>query len=257
MAEGVVISGASRGLGAALAQRYAVPGARLLLVARSAEALGAVAQSCRAQGAAVTEAVLDVRDAPGLAAALAAFEAAGPVGRVIANAGASAGTTPDGTLESAEAARRMVEVNLIGAMNLVAPLLPGMLARRAGRIGLVASVAGLRGLPDFPAYCASKAGLMAWGAGLRAAHAPRGLSVTVLAPGFFDSAMGDRFKGARPFKLSLEQAASRCHAAVEAGKRQAVFPWPMHVVMGGLALLPPGLGDWASRRMRFRVQPEA
>jgi len=257
MTGGIVISGASRGLGASLALRYAAPGARLLLVARSAAALETVAEACRARGAAANTLACDVRDASALAAGLAAFEQAGPVGLVVANAGVSAGTAPDGVLESAAEARRMVEVNLLGAMNLVGPLLPGMLARRAGRIGLVASVAGLRGLPDFPAYCASKAGLWAWGEGLRSAHGPRGLRVTVIAPGFFDSAMGDRFKGPRPFLLDLEAATARCHAALERGAAEAVFPWPIMLTMRGLALLPPRLGDWAARRMRFRVVPEA
>jgi len=185
------------------------------------------------------------------------FERAGPIGLVIANAGASAGTTPEGAPEPAEAAQRMVAVNLLGAINLVAPLLPGMLARGAGRIGLVSSVSGLRGLPDSPGYCAGKAGLWAWGEALRAAHGPRGLRVTVLAPGFFDSAMGDRFQGPRPFLLDLEEAAARCHRALEAGAAQAVFPWPLALAMRGLALLPPRLGDWAARRMRFRIAPDS
>ena len=250
---GIVISGASRGLGAALARHYAGPGVRLLLVARSAEALAAVAADCTACGAVVRIHALDVRDAPALAAALAAFESTGPVDLVIANAGTSAGTAPDGTPESAAAAVRQIEVNLIGAINLVGPLLPGMRARRAGRIGLVASVSGLRGLPDFPAYCASKAGLWSWGEGLRSALGPSGIRVTVLAPGFFESAMGQRFQGARPFELSLDAAAARCAAALARGAAQAVFPWQIALTMRALALLPPRLGDWAARRVRFRV----
>lgn len=253
---GIVISGASRGLGATLARHYAGPGVRLLLVARSADALGAVAAACTARGAAVSLCACDVRDAARLAEALASFEAAGPVDTVIANAGTSAGTAPDGTPEDAVAAVRQIEVNLIGAMNLVGPLLPGMRARGAGRIGLVASVSGLRGLPDFPAYCASKAGLWSWGEGLRSQLGPRGIRVTVLAPGFFESAMGQRFQGARPFELSLEEAAARCAAALERGAAQAVFPWPMALTMRALALLPPRIGDWAARRVRFRVVPE-
>lgn len=254
---GIVISGASRGLGAALARHYAAPGVRLLLVARSAEALAAVAADCAALGAEASACAVDVRDALALAAALAAFEAAGPVDLVIANAGTSAGTSPDGTPESTAAAVRQIEVNLIGAMNLVGPLLAGMRARRAGRIGLVASVSGFRGLPDFPAYCASKAGLWSWGEGLRSALGPSGICVTVLAPGFFDSAMGERFRGVRPFVLALDDAAARCAAALTRGAAQAVFPWPMALTMRALALLPPRLGDWAARRVRFRVVPES
>jgi short-subunit dehydrogenase len=253
----VVISGASRGLGAALALRFAAPGVRLLLVARSAGALAEVAAACAARGAAAGVAVLDVRDAAALAAALAAFEAAGPVDLVIANAGISAGTTPDGTPEDGPDAVRQVEVNLIGAMNLVAPLLPGMRARRQGAVALIASVAGFRGLPDCAGYAASKAGLVAWGEGLRAAHRGRGITVTVVCPGFFDSAMGDRFLGPKPLRLGLDDAADRVHRAITRGQGRAVFPAPLGWLLRLLALLPPWPGDWAIRRMRFRIRPDA
>ena len=252
----IVISGASRGLGAALARRYATGGVRLLLLARSAAPLDDLAQACRATGADVAAQPLDITDAPAVARALAAFEASGPVDLVIANAGTSAGTAPDGTPEDAVQAAWQVQVNLVGAINLVAPLLPGMRARRAGQIGLIASIAGFRGLPDFPAYCASKAGLIAWGDGLRAAEARRGIRVTVVTPGFFRSAMGDRFHGARPLLLDTEQAASRVQAALDAGKPRAGFPLPMALGMRMLGLLPARLGDPAVRLLRFRVSPE-
>jgi short-subunit dehydrogenase len=217
----VVISGASRGLGAALARRFAAPGVRLLLVARSAEALADVAADCRARGADVAVAALDVRDAAALAAALAEFEARGPVDLAVANAGTSAGTAPDGSPEAGEAAAMQVAVNLLGAMHLVGPLLPGMLARGCGAIGLVASVAAFRGLPDMPGYCASKAGLLAWGEALRAAHGPAGIKVSVICPGFFDSAMGERLAGPKPLRLGLEAAAERTHRALLRGEARA------------------------------------
>ena len=253
----IAITGASRGLGAALALRFAAPGVRLLLVARSEAALREVAASCEARGARVRIAALDVRDAAALGAALAAFETEGPVDLAIANAGISSGTAPGGAPEDAAAAARTVEVNLLGAMHLVGPLLPGMLARRRGAVALVASLAALRGLPDSPAYCASKAGLFAWGESLRAAHGSRGLRVSVICPGFFDSAMGDRFLGPRPLRMTLDATADRVHAALLRGRPRVIFPAPMGWLLRLLALLPPGLGDRAVRLMRFRVRPEA
>ncbi len=250
---GIVISGASRGLGAALALRFAAPGRRLLLLARSAAALEAVAASCRAQGAEALAVPLDITDAAEVAAALAAFEAGGPIDLVIANAGISAGTTPDGAPEDAAATARQVAVNLGGAINLVAPLLPGMLARRSGQIGLVASIAGFRGLPDLPGYCASKAGLIAWGEALRAAHRRRGLRVSVITPGFFDSEMGDRFLGQRPFRLTLEAATTRIHAGLLRGDASIAFPWPMVLVLKLLSVLPARVSDAAVRLMRIRI----
>jgi len=252
----VVITGASRGLGAELARRFAGPGVRMLLVARSESALREVAAECSARGARTRIAALDVRDPAPLAAALAAFESEGPVDLAIANAGASAGTAPDGAPESAAEAARIVAVNLLGAMHLVGPLLPGMIARGRGSIGLVASVAAFRGLPDCAGYCASKAGLLAWGEALRAAHRRRGIRVTVICPGFFDSAMGDRFLGPKPLRISLEQAAARTHRALLAGRGRAVFPASLGWLLRLMALLPAGLGDRAVRLMRFRVAPE-
>ncbi|WP_137181708.1 SDR family oxidoreductase [Roseomonas sp. AR75] len=252
----VVISGASRGLGAALARRFAASGARLLLVARDRDALEAVAADCAARGAAVEIAALDVAEAARLAAALARFEAAGPVDLVIANAGVLAGTASAGGAEDPDAAARQVAVNLLGAIHLVGPLLPGMLARGEGAVALVASLAAFRGLPDSPGYSASKAGMLAWGESLRAAHAPQGLRVTVLCPGFFDSAMGARHLGRRPSKMTLDDTAARCERAIRAGRAMAAFPpalaWPLRL----LALLPSPLADRAIRLVRFRIRPE-
>jgi short-subunit dehydrogenase len=254
--QGIVISGASRGLGAALARSLAGPGVRMLLVARSAGALEDVAAECAARGARPRIAALDVRDAAALAAALAGFEAEGPVDLVVANAGTSAGTGADGAPEAVAEAARQVEVNLLGALHLVGPLLPGMRARGRGTVGLIASVAAFRGLPDSPGYCASKAGLLAWGEALRAAHGPCGIRVCVICPGFFDSAMGDRFLGPKPLRMSLEDAAARTHRALLAGRGRAVFPAPLGWLLRLLALLPAGLGDRAVRLMRFRVRAE-
>lgn len=253
---GVVVTGASRGLGAALARRFAGPGVRMLLVARSGEALREVAAACEARGAAASVAALDVRDAAALAAALAAFESGGTVDLAIANAGIAVGTAPDGTPESAADAAEVVAVNLLGAIHLVGPLLPGMRDRGRGSVALVASLAGIRGLPDCPSYSASKAGLIAWGEALRAAESRRGIRVTVACPGFFESAMGDRFQGWKPLRLTTEDAAARIERAIRAGQRHLAFPWPLAWLARFGALLPPGLGDRGIRAMRFRVRPE-
>ena len=119
----VVISGASRGLGAALAERFAAPGVTLRLVARSAEGLAATAARCTARGATVETAAIDVRDGAALAARLLAWDAARPVDCVIANAGIARGVRPDGGWEGAAGATEQVAVNLVGAMHLVEPLL--------------------------------------------------------------------------------------------------------------------------------------
>jgi short-subunit dehydrogenase len=251
-----VISGASRGLGAELARQLAAPGIRLSLLARGEAGLAATAAVCAARGAEVATAVLDVRQAAAVAARLAAWDAASPVDTVIANAGLSGGTTPDGRPEEHAAARALLEVNLLGAVNLVQPLLPAMLARGHGRIVLVGSVAGFLGLPDSPAYSAGKAGLWAYGEALRAAHGPAGLRVLVVAPGFFTSAMSARYQGAHPLEVGADAMARRILHALRRGQGRLVSPWPLGALLRLLALLPAPLADRLIRLGRFRIAPD-
>jgi len=252
----VVITGASRGLGAALVRRFAAPGVTLGLIGRDRSALQVVAAECTALGATPRIGVQDVRDAAGMAALLTAWDATAPVNLAIANAGIAAGTRPDGAPEGLAAARAQVEVNLLGALNLLDPLLPAMRRRRAGTIGLVASLAAFRGLPDSPGYCASKAGLWAYGEALRAGLAPEGIRVTLVAPGFFDSAMGARWVGPRPLSLSAEAAAERVERALRRGAPQCVFPRPLGWALRLAPLLPVQMVDALVRRMAFRVRAE-
>jgi short-subunit dehydrogenase len=249
----LLVTGASRGLGAAVARQAARPGLRLRLVARSAPALEAVAAACRDRGAEAETAALDVRDAPALAARLLAWDDAAPFDAVLANAGVTGGTRPDGGPEGWESADRVVGVNLLGAVNTVEPLISRLMDRRAGRIGLVASVAAFRGLPDSPAYCASKAGLWAYGESLRAYLAPHGVGVTTIAPGFFRSDMSARFSGMHPFELTLDQAAARVLRALERGQSRAIFPAVMGHGLRLLELLPAPLADRAVRLFRFHI----
>lgn len=253
----ILVTGASRGLGAALAERFAGPGVALRLVARGAEGLGATAARCTARGAEVETAAIDVRDAAAMAARLLAWEAARPFDTIVANAGISRGTGPDGAWEGLDGATAQVAVNLLGAMHAIEPLLPGLRDRCAGRIALVASVAAYRGLPDAPGYAASKAGLRVYGEGLRAALGPRGIAVTVVLPGFFDSAMGARWQGRRPLAMGVDRAADITHAAILKGARRCAFPLPLAALLRVLDALPAGVSDWAVRRMRFRIAPEA
>jgi short-subunit dehydrogenase len=253
----ILVTGASRGLGATLAERFAAPGVALRLVARGEQGLAATAARCIARGAQVETAAIDVRDAGAMAARLLAWEAAQSFDTIIANAGISRGTGPDGAPEGLDGATMQVAVNLLGAMHAIEPLLPALRERRAGRIALVASVAAYRGLPDAPGYAASKAGLRVYGEGLRAALRPRGIAVTVVLPGFFDSAMGARWQGRRPLAMGLDRAADITHAAILRGARRCAFPWPLAALLRVLDALPAGLSDWAVRRMRFRIAPEA
>jgi short-subunit dehydrogenase len=250
-----VITGASSGLGAALALAYAAPGVTLGLIGRDAARLAAAAEGCRAAGATVESATIDVADRDRLGEWLAAFDGAHPVDLVVANAGISAGPGPRQAAETIEATARQIAVNLLGAVHTVAPLIPAMAARGGGRVAVIASLSAYRGLPYSPGYCASKAGLRVYGEALRALAAPHGVRVTVVCPGFFASAMTDRWEGPTPFLVSGERAARTVKRAIDRGRRRLSFPWPLAFALRVGDLLPAWLGDRIARKFRFRIRP--
>lgn len=237
----VVITGASSGIGEALAVLYAAPGVTLALAGRDAARLETVAAVCRGRGAAATTAVLDVADREGMAAWLAMADAAAPVDLLIANAGISAGTG-EGT-ETAEQARRIMAVNWDGVLNTVHPLLSAMRARRRGQIALMASLAGFRGLPGAPAYCASKAAVRIYGESLRGELAADGIGVSVICPGFVKSRMTAVNRFPMPFLMETEDAARVIRRGLERNRPRIAFPWPMAAPVWLLALLPPAWTD--------------
>jgi short-subunit dehydrogenase len=250
----VLITGASSGLGAALALAYAGPGVALGLVGRNEDRLAAAAAACRAAGAMVDAAAIDVADGPALAAWLGAFDRAYPVELLIANAGIEAGPDPDSPGEPLEMTGRQIATNLLGAVNTIAPLVPAMCERGRGRIVVIASVAAFRGMPYNPGYCASKAGLRAYGEALRPRLAPRGVGVTVVCPGFFTSPMTDRWEGPTPFLVSGERAARRIRRGIDRGARRISFPWPLVFGMRFCDLAPAAIGDAILRRFRFHIR---
>jgi short-subunit dehydrogenase len=251
----IVITGATSGLGRALAGGYAASGIRLGLIGRDAGRLEEVARACSGKGAAVMTGRLDVREAEALGAWLVAFDDAGPVDLVIAAAGISAGPPPDSATEPAGLAIRQIGTNLLGCMNTVEPLLPRLLARGAGQIAVVSSVAGYRGLPYSPGYSASKAGVRAYGEALRALLRPHGIRVSVVVPGFFDSPMTDRFHGDKPFMVSLERASAIVRRGLDRGQPRIVFPRLLALGLQAADLIPAWLGDRILRGVRFHIVP--
>jgi short-subunit dehydrogenase len=252
---GVIITGASSGLGALLATAYAAPQVALGLVGRDRQRLEASGQACSARGAALSTAVIDVTDASAMASWLREFDDRHPVDLLIANAGTSAGPRPDSPSEGVESAGRQVSVNLLGAINTVEPLLPRLCARRRGRVAVVASIAAYRGLPYSPGYCASKAGLRAYAEALRPRLEAHGVGVTVVCPGFFDSPMTDRFDGPTPFLLRADRAARIVKRGIDRGRRRVSFPWPLVLGLQFCDIAPAFMGDAILRRYRFQIHP--
>jgi short-subunit dehydrogenase len=250
----IIVTGASSGLGAALAKAYARPHTVLGLIGRHRERLRAITQACSQAGATVSAAAIDVADASAMAAWLTEFDRVYPVELLVANAGISAGPEPGSPSEGVAAAAEQIGVNLLGAINTIEPLLGAFCSRERGRIAVVASLAAYRGLPYSPGYCASKAGVRAYAEALRARLEPQGIGVTVICPGFFASPMTDRFDGPTPFLLSAEQATRRVKRGIDRGRRRVVFPWPLAFGLRFCDFAPAMVGDAILRRFRFRIR---
>lgn len=249
----VIITGASSGLGAALAKAYAASRVVLGLLGRDRQRLEATARACEAKGATVSAATIDVTKAAAMASWLGEIDRRHPVELLVANAGTSAGPAPDSPSEGAEAVARQVGVNLLGAINTVEPLLPALCSRRRGRVAIIASIAAYRGLPYSPGYCASKAGLRAYAEALRPRLEPRNIGITVVCPGFFDSPMTDRFDGPTPFLLSSDSAARIVKRGIDRGRRRVAFPLPLVLGLQFCDIAPAVIGDAILRRYRFRI----
>lgn len=249
----IVITGASSGIGAALAKFYARPGATIGLIGRDPPRLSAIAAEVRMAGAEAQEGLLDLRDRKALVAFLADFEAHHPVDLLIANAGVLDGRRADGTLEDADAARRVIEINLLGAVDTLHVVLPGMRRRRRGHIVLVSSLAALSPLPDAPAYSASKAGLHSYGRALRTSVADENVHVSVVCPGYVTSAMTDTHIGNHPFKISAEAAARLIGAGIDRNKSVIGFPRQLYVLSLIAPLFPEVIHRIATKGIRFHV----
>ena len=250
----IVITGASSGLGASLALAYATPGTALGLIGRDAARLARVSDQCAAAGALVGSAAIDVTDAAALATWLAEFDRSHPADLVIANAGISAGPDDEAAGEAEATTLRQIEINLLGAVHTIAPMVPLLCGRGRGRIVAIASVAAFRGLPYSPGYCASKAGLRAYAEALRPRLAPQGVGVTVVCPGFFSSPMTDRWEGPTPFLASGERAARIVKRGIDRGRSRVSFPLPLVFGMRFCDLAPPLIGDAILRGFRFRIR---
>ncbi|HEY6578620.1 MAG TPA: SDR family NAD(P)-dependent oxidoreductase [Rhizomicrobium sp.] len=240
----VLITGASSGIGAALARRYARPGMGLSLTARNAERLEQVAAECRAAGADVFGQTLDVCDAAALSAWVEDCDTRRPIDLVIANAGVGGERVIATAVgEPLSVAHEIVATNILGVANTVIPLLPRFVARRKGHIAIMSSLAAYIGLPQAPLYSASKAAIRIYGDALRSLLAPNGVTVTVICPGFVDTPMSASVPGGRPFLWSAERAAVRIGAGLARGQREISFPWPLAALARLASILPPPLLD--------------
>jgi short-subunit dehydrogenase len=243
----ILITGASSGIGAALARHYASAEVRLYLGGRDEQRLQKVAADCRERGAAVAPQVVDVRDRPAMRAWVLAADAEAPLDLVVANAGI--GLNEDAGPDSEERARTVFAINLGGVLNVAYPAIERMAARGRGQLALMSSLAGYRGFPEAPAYSASKAAVKALAEAWRGALAARGIRVCAICPGFIGTPMTARRTLRMPFLMSAERAAGIIVSGLARDRARIAFPWPMALGTWLVAALPAALAD---RILRLR-----
>lgn len=237
----VLITGASSGIGEALALACADRGDRLFLCGRDAARLDAVAAACRARGATADARILDVTDEAAARDWIRACDAAAPLDRVFSNAGVATGPEIEPNV------RRTFAVNVGGTVNVVLPAVEAMRARRCGHVVMTASIAGYGPLAGCPSYSATKSCVKTWGLSLRGHLRAEGVRVSVICPGFVRSRMTDKNTCPMPFFMEADRAARIILRRVDRNVGLIAFPWPMRFATWWLSTLPFWLNDLLGR----------
>jgi short-subunit dehydrogenase len=239
----IVITGASSGIGEALALEYAAPGVALALSGRDGERLNAVAESCRTRGAAVDAVAVDVTDRAALADWLTRFDDAHPVDLLVANAGVSI-DKDNSSLDDFSIVRQTMAVNVDGVFNTVEPLIGRMMGRRRGQIALVSSLASFIGLPYSASYNASKAAVRVWGESIRYVLKKHGVGVSVICPGFVTTRLTANAPFPMPFLMTAAQAAVIIRRGLASNRPRIAFPIGTKAAVWFGATLP---GRWTAK----------
>jgi short-subunit dehydrogenase len=249
----VFLTGASSGIGEALALEIAKRGAVLGLLARREELLREISDKIKQSGGTARVFAVDIADARAVAVAAQSLRNEyGKIDVLIANAGIGGNNKETKNLE-AEAVTRVIDTNLIGAVNSVAAVLPQMLERKSGQLIAISSLAGFRGLPKSAAYCASKAGMTAFFESVRLDVQHKGVSVTIIQPGFIKTRLTSGRKAKMPFLMELEDSIPHFLNAIEKRKKFAAFPWQLAAIVRAGRFFPASLYDKIAEGAQFRA----
>jgi len=246
-----MITGASSGIGRGLALELARRGARLGLVARRVAVLDEIVDEVQTSGTRAIPLAADVRDAPALRAAADRLRAEfGRIDLLIANAGI--GTTADAAKMQPDDIANVININVLGAANSVAAVVPEMVAQGSGQLVVISSLAAYRGLPKSAAYCASKAAVSAFFESVRLDLQPRGLTVTIIHPGFIKTPLTAGRHADMPFLMELDDAVKLIVRAIEKKKKSYAFPWQLASIVRLGIVMPIFMYDWIARRNSLR-----
>lgn len=237
----ILITGATGAIGGALAIKYAQAQVSLILQGRNEKRLIELAAECEKYGANTLTKVLDMSNIADLTAWLEELSMYNTLDLVIINAGMNTHIGPHGEPEAWSEVETLLDVNLKAAMAIAQSVIPAMRTRHSGQIAFISSLAAYFGIPVTPAYCASKAGLKAYGEALRGWLEPEGIKINVVMPGYVKSPMCDNMPGPKPFLLSAERAAKVIYKGLERDKARISFPFPLNWGTWWLAVLPASI----------------
>jgi len=250
----ILITGASGGIGAVLAEYYATDGVVLYLSGRNAERLKDVAKRCGDKGAAVHAKIIDVTHQAEMLKWMSEADEKTPLDLVIANAGISGGSGGLHGAEPVQQAREIYNVNVKGVFNTIDPVFSAMMERRYGQIAIMSSLSAFSGWSGAPAYSSSKGAVRLYGEALRVDAARCNVRVNVICPGFIKTAMTDHNDFNMPFMMLAEEAAINIANGLARNKGRIVFPWPMYVMCGFIGMLPFVLVEKIMSRVPAKVK---
>lgn len=247
----VMITGASSGIGKGLAQALGPRGARLGLLARRQNLLDEIVNEMRLRGGKAFAVSADVRDADEMKAAAERIRAQlGPIDILIANAGI--GTSNHISQLDPVHAANVISINVLGAANSLAAVVPQMVERGKGQLVAISSLAAYRGLAKSAAYCASKAAMSAYFESVRIDLRGTGVGVTIIHPGFIKTPLTAGRDAKMPYLMELDEAIPKIVSAIEKGKKSVAFPWQLATVVRAGMLMPTFMYDWIAARNSFR-----
>lgn len=248
----VFLTGASSGIGEALAVAWAKKGAVLGLLGRRKELLSKLTKDCEKAGGTARPFACDVTDVNAVQAAVDYFiYEFGHIDILIANAGIGGNNKETRALQPL-AVKKVIDINLLGAVNSVHAVLPQMLKRGKGHLVAISSLAGFRGLPRSAAYSASKAGMTAFFESVRLDVKHLGIDVTIIQPGFIRTPLTAGRESKMPFLMDLDDAIPHFISAIEKKKKFAAFPWQLATIVRAGKLMPAWLYDRIAGRANYR-----
>ena len=242
----ILITGATSGIGRALALEYAATGKKLFLIGRNQQRLEQIKEECEKKDADVFVFSIDIRDAEKLADWIIKRDEENNIDLVIANAGISGGTgkfQDSGGGESEQQVREIFAINVTGVLNTILPIIPKMKSRKKGQIAIMSSLASFRALPGAPSYSASKAAVRCFGEALRGDLQQYGVEVSVICPGYVRTPMTDVNNFPMPFVVEPEKAAIIIKSGLSRNAARIAFPFLIYIFIWFVGCLPTWLTD--------------